>query len=142
MKLDLEKEERIEYKVPEFLKEEKALTGAEKGSLMHLVLQRLDEKLDYNEEKLEKMLEELETKGILNEKERKAIEIEKVIMFMNTNIWKELKNAKEVYKEKPFYINISAKEVYGEEIDEDVLVQGIIDLYYITENRRSCFSRL
>ena len=36
-----------------------------------------------------------------------------------------------MHKEKPFYINIPAKEIYGEDIEEQVLVQGIIDLYYI-----------
>ena len=34
-------------------------------------------------------------------------------------IWKELKTAKKVYKERPFFINIPAKEVYGEEVEED-----------------------
>ena len=45
-----------------------------------------------------------------------------------------MKEAKEVYQEKPFYINIPAKEIYKEDIDETILVQGIIDLYYIDKN--------
>ena len=39
-----------------------------------------------------------------------------------------------VQREKPFYINISAKEVYNQDLDEKILVQGIIDLYYITQH--------
>ena len=46
----------------------------------------------------------------------------------------ELKQAKIVEREKPFYINIPAKEIYEEDIEEDILVQGIIDLYYIDKN--------
>ena len=42
--------------------------------------------------------------------------------------------AKEVQREKPFYINIPAKEIFNEELDENVLVQGVIDLYFIDEN--------
>ena len=42
--------------------------------------------------------------------------------------------AKEVQREKPFYINIPAKEIYKEDLDENVLVQGVIDLYYINSN--------
>ena len=45
-----------------------------------------------------------------------------------------MKEAKEVYQEKPFYINISAKEIFKEDVDETILVQGIIDLYYIDKN--------
>ena len=44
------------------------------------------------------------------------------------------KISKKLYREKPFFINIPAKEIYGEEVEEKVLVQGIIDLYYIDEN--------
>ena len=45
-----------------------------------------------------------------------------------------MKDAKDVYKEKPFYINIPAKDIYEEDVQEQILVQGIIDLYYINEN--------
>ena len=45
-----------------------------------------------------------------------------------------MRNAKQVEKEKPFYINIPASEVYNEQVEENILVQGIIDLYYINEN--------
>ena len=47
-----------------------------------------------------------------------------------------MKNAKEIGRERPFYINIPAKEVYNEDIDEEILVQGIIDLYYITNDEK------
>ena len=35
---------------------------------------------------------------------------------------------------KPFYINISASKIYDIEIEENILVQGIIDLFYINKN--------
>ena len=47
-----------------------------------------------------------------------------------------MKNAKEIQKERPFYINIPASEIYDEDIEEEILVQGIIDLYYITKDNR------
>ncbi len=45
-----------------------------------------------------------------------------------------MKVAREIHKEQPFYINLKAKEIYDEEIEENILVQGIIDLYYRKEN--------
>ena len=45
-----------------------------------------------------------------------------------------MQNAKEVHKEKPFYIYLSSKEIYKNETDENILVQGIIDLYYINKD--------
>lgn len=136
MKLDLTEEDKkeIEYKVPEFLKETKELTGAEKGSLMHLVLQKLDIRLDYDKEKVKELVEALEKKGVISKEKREAVDIEKIYNFTKTNIWREMQTAKQVEREKPFYINIPVKEIYKEDIDEDILVQGIIDLYYITKD--------
>ena len=133
MSLDLEEEEKLEYKVPEFLKDEKEISASEKGSLIHLVMQNLDEKIDYTKEKIELLLKSMQDRKVITEKEKNAVEIDMIYDFTKTNIWKELKNTKVIQREKPFYINICAKEIYNEDIDENVLVQGIIDLYYITD---------
>ena len=45
-------------------------------------------------------------------------------------------HAHEVQREKTFYINIPAKEVYNRNTDEKILVQGIIDLYYISKDNK------
>ena len=133
MKLDLNEEERHEYNVPEFLKEQKEITSAQKGTLMHLILQYLDEKVNYDKDKIEELLLSLRDKRIITDKEKQAIDIDKIHEFTKTSIWNEIKTAKEVQREKPFYINIPAKEIYGEDIDEEILVQGVIDLYYVTD---------
>ena len=73
-------------------------------------------------------------KQIITKKESESINPYIILEFTKSNIWKELKQAKEIYKEKPFYINIPAKDIYNVEIDENILVQGIIDLYYINKN--------
>ena len=138
MKLDLtepKEETKTEYKTPNFLKEEqKSLSGAEIGTLTHLVLQKLDQKQQYNETKMQKLLDELEQKTIINKKQKQAVNIKKILNFTETKIWKEMQNAVEIQKEKPFYINIKAKEIYNTDIEESILVQGIIDLYYIGQD--------
>lgn len=134
MVLDISKEEEnIEYMVPEFLKEEKILTPAEKGTLMHLIMQKLDINVDYDEKQIENFISDLEERHVISKKEKEAVDIEKVLNFTKSNIVKEMKKAKEVCKEMPFYMNIPAKELYEEDIEENILVQGVIDLYYTTE---------
>lgn len=133
MKMDLVEEKTHEYNVPEFLKEQIELTGAQKGTIIHLILQNLEENINYNEEKIRELIEKMRSKKIITEKESLSVDTKKILEFTKTNIWKEMQSAKEVQKEKPFYINIPAKEIYNEEIDEDILVQGVIDLYYITK---------
>jgi len=134
MKLDLEEENSISYNIPEFLKGEKEITASEKGTLIHLVLQKLSERVDYTKEKIDSLLQSMQSKNIITEEERQVIEIDKIYEFTKSKIWEDMKNAKEIQREKPFYINIKAKEIYGEDTEEEILVQGIIDLYYITNN--------
>ena len=122
--------------VPKFLQkdEEIQITNAQKGTLVHLCMQKLDlSKKIYTYDDVKKLVDELEFKKIITEKEAESININKVYQFTKSNIWKEMINAKEVEREKPFYINIPAKEVYNQDLQEKILVQGIIDLYYITQ---------
>ena len=122
--------------VPKFLQkdDEIKITNAQKGTLVHLCMQKLDlSKKIYTYDDVKKLVDELEFKKIITEKEAEAININKVYQFTKSNIWKEMINAKEVEREKPFYINIPAKEVYKQDLEEKILVQGIIDLYYITQ---------
>lgn len=100
---------------------------------MHLCIQKLNEKEEYTLEKLKEMTEMLQAKAIITELEKKAINIPKLYEYTKSHLWKELKEAKQIEKEKPFYINLSAKELNPNNPDEMVLVQGVIDLYYISK---------
>ena len=133
------KEEKngLEFLKPEFLKDskEEKITPAKKGTLIHRTIQQLDEKKEYTYEDIKNMIEEMKSKNIFTEKEAESIDIDKILQYTKSEIWKELKEAKKVYKEKPFYINIPAKEIdIDNNSDDNILVQGIIDLYYITKD--------
>ena len=56
-----------------------------------------------------------------------------VYKFAQSPLAKELMKARKIYKEAPFYINIPVNELYQEveKTEDKILVQGIIDLYYI-----------
>ena len=140
MKLEKEgiigKDETIELPEPAFINEDKKekLTGAQKGTLIHLCLQKLNYKQEYDLEKIKNFLQSLCEKEIISQNELENINPYKILEFTKSEIYAECKNAKELYKERPFYINIPACEIYGEDTESEILVQGIIDLYYINEN--------
>ena len=98
-------------------------------------MQKLDEKINYNIDKIKELIHELEEKEIITQIEAQNINVYKIIEFTKSNIWKELKKAKKIYREKPFFINISAKEVYNQDIEENILVQGIIDLFFFEDDK-------
>ena len=124
---------------PKFLNENKntKITNAEKGTLMHLCIQKMNEKQEYNLQKIKEMVEELQSKELITELEAQNINVNKLLQYTKSNLWQELKHAKEIHKEQPFYINIKASKIYDsidEKEDENILVQGIIDLYFINKN--------
>ena len=132
----IEKDETIELPEPTFINEDKEekLTGAQKGTLIHLCLQKLDYKQEYDLEKIKNFLQSLCKKEIISQNELENINPYKILEFTKSEIYEECKNAKELYKERPFYINIPASEIYDEDTESEILVQGIIDLYYINRN--------
>ena len=128
---------RTDPQLPKFLQndEDIKITNAEKGTLIHLCMQKLDlTKHTYTFDDVKELVAKLESKKIITPKEAEAININKVYQFTKSKIWNEMVQAKEVEREKPFYINIPAKEIYDEELEENILVQGVIDLYYINDD--------
>ncbi len=131
---------RVDFEKPKFLNQEikEKLTNAEIGTLVHLCLQKLDINTEYNINEIQKLIANLINKNIITEKEASYINKNKILEFTKSDIWNEMKKAKELYQEKPFYVNIPVKEIYYDDEEkqkskENVLVQGIIDLYYITK---------
>ena len=52
---------------------------------------------------------------------------------MNSEFASKIKNSKKVYKEKPFCVEIDATNFFNNAKSEKILVQGIIDLYFIND---------
>ena len=129
-------EENRTLEKPKFLNEtkEEIITPSKRGTIMHLCIQHLDEKVNYDLEKVQNLIEELRAKEIITTKEAESINKNKILEFTKSKIWNELKEAKEIQREKPFYINVPANTIYEEKTNENILVQGIIDLYYIDKN--------
>ncbi len=132
----IENSKTEELPKPKFLQSDgdMNITSAEKGTLIHLCMQKLDvKKQEYNIEEIKELVEKLVVKKIITQQEANVINLNKILQFTKSNIWKEITKSQTVEQEKPFYINIPAKEIYNKNVEEKILVQGIIDLYYINQ---------
>ena len=88
-------------------------------------------------QELVEFVKDLQDRNIISEIEAKSIDVKILYNYTCSALWQELKDAREIHKEQPFYINIPAKEIYEEAEDsEKILVQGIIDLYYTDKDGR------
>ena len=120
--------------VPKFLDKEENITSSKKGTIMHLFMQKIDFKKEYLNEDLENLKQELIFKKIITNEEATFINLEKINNFLKSNLALKIKKCKIIEKEKAFCKKLKAKEIYDNATDETILVQGIIDLYGITED--------
>ena len=118
---------------PEFMEKDEVITASRKGTLMHLFLQKIDFKEEYSIQKLNELKEKLVANQIILEEESNFINIYKIQKFLESDIANKIRKCKKIEKEKAFCIKIKASDVYEEAKDEEILVQGIIDLYAIDE---------
>ena len=125
--------------VPSFINNEVGNISAKKGTLMHLILQKIDFGREYTLNEIKELLEELVAKKIILEEDKDLINVGKVLAFTKSNLYKKISESKIIEKEKTFCMKISLNEYKDidnkENLKEEyVLVQGIIDLYSIDQD--------
>lgn len=123
---------------PKFLQEERGLTPSERGTAMHFVMQKLDFNKVNTIEEIENQIREMVINEFLSEEEFKVIRAKKIYNFFKSNLGKRVlksyASGEKVYKELPFYTEISAKKTDPNLINipesEKVRLQGVIDLFF------------
>ena len=114
---------------PEFTREHKGLTAAQRGTAMHLVMERLDfaKALEQGRSYIQQTVEQLRSTGSLSEEEAKAIRIDQILGFFAENVGKRAARAGSLQKERGLIIQ---KDVSGEQ----AIVQGVIDCFFEEED--------
>ncbi len=124
-------------KSPKFMEGKKAFTAAERGTIIHFVLQHLDLNNVNSEEGIHEQIEFMVARELITEEEFKVVNVEKILTYFNSQIGRRMLSAKKVYRESPFVIEKSASDVIeglSEKSEEKLLVQGIIDCYFEEED--------
>ncbi|MDR2132935.1 MAG: UvrD-helicase domain-containing protein [Clostridiales Family XIII bacterium] len=113
---------------PRFLSGARAPDAAERGSLLHRALERLDFRAVREglarPGRLEEDLRALTARGVFTPEEAAVVDVARLRNFFESDICRRAAAAPELYKETPFVIR---KESDGEEI----LVQGVIDCWFV-----------
>ncbi|MCX7657893.1 MAG: helicase-exonuclease AddAB subunit AddA [Oscillospiraceae bacterium] len=124
-------EKTIVLKKPAFYS--KKLSGAEKGSAMHIFMQYANFENALQNPELE--LERLMNKGYLSKKQGEAVDLQKIKNFFSSDLYKRIKNSSNVCRERKFLMKISDLDLLNDELHEkyagtDGMIQGIADCIF------------
>ena len=115
---------------PKFTRDRSRFTAAEKGTILHRVMEELDFSKIFGiageaarAEAIRATADDLVAREILSEEEAATVDIRKILTFFDSEIGKRAGNAEKLHKEISFNI---MKEISSEKI----IVQGTIDCYF------------
>lgn len=125
-------------KKPSFLEGSKKMSAAEKGTIMHFVMQHLELSSIRSEEQLQQQVELLLQKELLSEEQLKAVDPSKLLRFIDSPLGQRMRAIK-LNKEIPFNMEIGCDELYkdlaqGSCSGHKVMLQGVIDCYFEEED--------
>ncbi len=133
---------QIVLKKPLFRQEEieDKITGAERGSIVHLIMELLDFNKINTIDEIKEQINIFIKKNIITEKQSTAINSYKIYKFFKSDIGQRMLKSAFVKREQAIYAQIKLKDVYIYEDlindgslnydDESIMLRGIIDAYF------------
>ena len=122
---------RRDFSAPRFLSGRRPLTGAERGTATHLVMQHLPLEEDTD---VGAVVEDLAARRFLTREQAEAVDQAAVRRFLASPLASELRKADRVEREFRFSL-LMPGEKYFPELDggEEVLLQGVVDLFAVRD---------
>ncbi|MDG5473441.1 helicase-exonuclease AddAB subunit AddA [Jeotgalibacillus sp. ET6] len=121
---------------PKFMQEMK-ITPAEKGTIMHMVMQHVPLDKKPARSSIEELLNELVRRELLTADQRQVVDIDQILSFFESSIGIRLLNAHTVRREMPFTFVASAAELGlpspQTDQQDNVLIQGVVDCLFKDE---------
>ena len=115
------------FRMPDFAKKDKPLTGTEKGIATHLVLQTMDFAKGGSREEIEGEVQRLCAQGFLSRREAEAVDVAAIARLFASDLGKRMRGCPRVLREFKFSLLCDAEEIYGAAAGEQLLLQGVVD---------------
>ncbi len=129
---DLSPKPRRPFRLPDFARDKKPLTGAEKGTATHLVLQYMDFARVGSEEEIRGEIERLRDAGFLSARECDAVDAYAIRRLFLSPLGQRMLAAPLLRREFKFSLLCDAEDFFPEArgAGEQVLLQGVVDCYW------------
>lgn len=118
-------------KRPLFISGRDELSGAERGTAIHLVLEHLDLYGGDSEAAVREQVNAMRLRRLLTENQAKAVDAQSIARFLRSPIAQRIRKSKRVEREYRFSILRSARDyIECASGDDAVLLQGVVDLFF------------
>lgn len=123
------------FNKPKFL-EKQSISPAERGTIMHAVMQHIPLDEVPSLMSVEHLLDDLIQKEILTLEQADAVSGEQIVQFFQSDLGRRILQAPKTEREVQFTMGLKAEEVYSDWDggDESVIVQGMIDCIAVEED--------
>ena len=118
---------------PQFAAEKMGLTAAQRGSALHLVMQYLDFGRTGSKEEIAGQIKELVDREFIDKLQGEAADPERLAAFFRSELGQELAAA-QAHREFKFSMLVPAEDYYSEVEGEELLLQGVVDCWFETED--------
>lgn len=115
------------FKMPDFAKKDRPLTGAEKGVATHLLLQYMDFSKGGSEAGIREQAELLLDRGFISRREAEAVDVKAVRKLFDSELGRRIMSCEKVLREFRFSLLCDAGDIYGQAAGEKLLLQGVVD---------------
>lgn len=124
------------YERPKFLSQQGKRKANEVGTLMHTVMQHLPFKMSrLTETELDEYIDRLIETNIIESDAKEDIRFKEIMSFIQSDLYMNIANADQVYRELPFVVNQSKVDQIELEDEGVSIIQGMIDLIYVSEGQ-------
>lgn len=117
---------------PKFIQQATGLTGAERGTLMHNIMQHMDLQGDLHTEGIEKQLEIMVSKEMILPEHATMVDVGGIAAFFASSLGQRLCHSANVRRELPFSLVLPAERFDADMTGsgEGVFIQGVIDVLF------------
>ena len=115
---------------PKFLAGKTALTGAERGTALHLVMQDLGFFCEPNEQSVRAQIEAMREQRKLTDEQANAVDVHAIVRFLRSDLAARIRKSKQVEREYRFSLLRPVRDFSSLDADDSVLLQGVVDCFF------------
>ena len=119
---------------PRFLQEKRGLTGAERGTAMHLAMQFLPLDTAAEPWAVAEVIDGLRRRRLLTPEQAAALDVPALVRFLASPLAERIRNAPRLWREYRFALLTDAGIYDGDAAGEEMLLQGVADCVFETES--------